>query len=235
MKTFVVLSMALWAYSLGGVPAGGQDQIGSKLTAKQRRESTDRSFFLNQVFQSVLSGNKIAGEIELMDYQREELLTLRIEYRAALESVFRELSEIRKDLGLDDREGKSKAEIQRAHQKYLKWLYTQTKPIHDSFLPRTEAVLVESQVVRLRQLAVQFRHAVDGVQGFEMLPALRDELELSAEDRQKLIEAVEQAKQQYEVERKKIRRRFERRIYDVLPEKAQELLQKMVGDFYYFD
>ena len=96
-------------------------------------------------------------------------------------------------------------------------------------------VLLPHQLNRIRQLALQseMRTQYKG-EGFVVILGLADRLGLSANEKQKLKEAVDKAQKEYQSELTKIQNKFNKRVVDSLPSEAKKKLEKLIGDFHYF-
>jgi hypothetical protein len=102
-------------------------------------------------------------------------------------------------------------------------------------MSKAEAVLVDHQLQRLKQLSLQFEYASRSDEGFELLTGLKPKLGLSAADETKLDEAILAARKEFETKVNGLRKRLDKQVVDVLSEESQQKLKDLVGEFFYFE
>jgi len=227
--SFFAVALAIWIPSTSSL---GQDPV-KQLTVIDKEKAQQQSMFVMQLLRASYSGSTFGGEIELLDYQKAELTKVSEEYRQSMQKLIEEMTETQTQL-LGGKEP-TVSNLKSIREELIAKHFQQMKSLCESTIAKAEKVLVDDQVKRLKQLAVQFECAMNSGEGFELLAELKPKVSLSPDDSEKLSKAIDEAKKEYRRELGELRERLNRRVLKVLDQDSRDKLQAAIGDFYYFD
>ena len=207
-------------------------ELRSQDTDFLKKTITQMRVYLQQVV-SASSNSSMVKELELDEDQGKVLRRISDEHNKQVYSLIMKariaVTELRENEKIDQANKKNMIrKIMAERDTEISSLYVKTHK-------QLKEVLLPHQLNRIRQLALQseMRTQYKG-EGFVVILGLADRLGLSANEKQKLKEAVDKAQKEYQSELTKIQNKFNKRVVDSLPSEAKKKLEKLIGDFHYF-
>lgn len=191
------------AFAQGGPPSGGRGGFGM--------------FGGGQAAGLMLLMNpKVQEELDLVDDQIEDLKSLQEEMQTAMREMFsgmRDMDPEERRTAMEEMRGKMEKKA-------------------EEFQAEVDEVLLPHQSKRLKQLAFQTQNRVVGGFGGRggLSDALKEELDITSEQEEKMQSAAEKAQEEMQAEMRKLQSRMEEKVLKELTDEQRKKYKELTGE-----
>lgn len=161
----------------------------------------------------LLANEKVREELEIVDDQMAELEGLQEDIRNEMREMFG---------GMRDSTDEERREMMEEAQERMK-----------EYQAKVDEILLPQQQTRLKQLMVQSQSR-GRLGGGLLSDSMKEELNITDEQAEKVTEAAEEAQKEMDAEIQKLRRAAEEKILSVLSSEQQQKYRDMVGEAFDF-
>lgn len=187
-------------------------------TAVAQRGGMARVMGGNNQF-GLLMNKQVQEELELVDDQVRELEDLQKEMEQVVRDMFSEMQDLPRD------------QMREGWRDMREKMQEKMKP----FEGRVKEVLMPHQHDRLKQLGYQNRARGQGAGGALQNQDLLDELEVTDEQKEKLDEALKEAREELQKQYAKLVKDAEEDVLKVLDSEQRKKYRELVGDPFQFE
>ncbi len=197
----------------------------------EQKKMVENQQLIQHLYQ-VANNQLIRKELEIVDDQLKELAEIMKSYQLKQSKI---MMEYRKEI-MEAQQAMAEGDNNRVAELGMMIQEKMGKHVAAT-MENLESVLLPHQLRRLRQLAKQQMLKYQSGYGdeFGIAYALADELELTDEQKEKLKEVIEEAREEYAKKLERLKKSTREKIMKALPKDKREKYAEIIGEPYDFD